>query len=375
VEIEAKFRVEQDTDEFLKKLRAYCAEAFDSCGEARRIGMVSVYYDTADNALHRAGVSLRFREEDGEGVVAVKAGTEKAGGLFERFEYEVCADTLEDGLAALSCGERIDALLKAKKEYVRVAEAEFTRLAFDVCGGDNAFEFALDEGFFGGDRERVFRELEIELKRGNRGELEGVAEAVARRFGLLREPRTKKNRAGLGERSNSGPALETDRLILREIRQSDYSALCAILQDPEVMYAYEGAFDDRETRDWFDKTLARYKNYGFGHWAVTLRENGAMIGQCGLLLKAIDGELLLEVGYLFNKDYWHKGYAIEAAAACKRYAFDVLGAGEVVSIIRDTNLDSMYVAIRNGMTVKKRIVKHYRGVDMPHLVFSAKRPT
>jgi RimJ/RimL family protein N-acetyltransferase len=47
--------------------------------------------------------------------------------------------------------------------------------------------------------------------------------------------------------------LETDRLYLREMRQSDYSALCKILKDKDVMYAYEGAFSDAETQEWLDK--------------------------------------------------------------------------------------------------------------------------
>ena len=43
--------------------------------------------------------------------------------------------------------------------------------------------------------------------------------------------------------------LETKRLYLRELTQSDYASLCRILQDEETMYAYEGAFSDREVQD------------------------------------------------------------------------------------------------------------------------------
>lgn len=82
---------------------------------------------------------------------------------------------------------------------------------------------------------------------------------------------------------------------------------------------------------------------------------------------------VLEIGYLFNRNYWHKGYATEAAAACKRYAFDVLKAEEVCSIIRDTNIQSQNVALRNGMTLTDKWTKHYRGVDMPHYRFVVKR--
>lgn len=167
--------------------------------------------------------------------------------------------------------------------------------------------------------------------------------------------------------------LETERLILREMQQSDYSALCKIMQDPEVMYAYEHAFSDTETQEWLDKQHARYKEDGFGLWAVTLKESGEMIGQCGLTMQDFNGKSVVEVGYLFQKKYWHKGYATEAAVGCKEYAFTALGITEVYSIIRDTNAASKQVALRNGMTACGTLVKHYYGMEMPHMVFCVRQ--
>ncbi len=167
--------------------------------------------------------------------------------------------------------------------------------------------------------------------------------------------------------------LETDRLQLRELTQSDYPALCRILQDEEVMYAYEGAFSGEEVQDWLDHQLARYRRYGFGLWAVLLKETGEVIGQCGLTMQQWKEEEVLEVGYLFQRAHWHNGYATEAARACKTYAFDMLGAKEVCSIIRDTNTASQNVAVRNGMEKKDSWTKHYRGIDMPHFRYIAVR--
>lgn len=160
--------------------------------------------------------------------------------------------------------------------------------------------------------------------------------------------------------------LETDRLFLREMKQSDYDALCKILQDEETMYAYEGAFSDEEAQEWLNRQLSRYQKWGFGLWAVILKENEEMIGQCGLTMQPWKGEEVLEIGYLFRRQYWHQGYATEAARACKHYAFEKLHKDEVYSIIRDTNTASQNVALRNGMSVADHWIKHYRGVDMPH---------
>ena len=156
--------------------------------------------------------------------------------------------------------------------------------------------------------------------------------------------------------------LESERLYLREMDHGDIEALCEILQDEEVMYAYEHAFSDEEVRQWLEKQLTRYKNDGFGLWAVILKATGSMIGQCGLTLQDCNGRNVVEVGYLFAKKYWHNGYATEAASACKEYAFNVLGIDEVYSIIRDNNEPSMNVAKRNGMLPKEKLVKYYYGM-------------
>ncbi|MFH1512411.1 MAG: GNAT family N-acetyltransferase [Bacillota bacterium] len=167
--------------------------------------------------------------------------------------------------------------------------------------------------------------------------------------------------------------LETERLILREMTEADYGALAAILQDEQTMYAYEGAFTDAEVREWLQKQLVRYREDGFGLWAVALKTTREMIGQAGVTWQQAEDARVPEIGYLFNRAYWHKGYAAEAAAACKRYAFDVLGFLEIYSIIRDTNIASVNVAIRNGMLLRGRFIKHYRGIEMPHFVFSARK--
>ncbi len=167
--------------------------------------------------------------------------------------------------------------------------------------------------------------------------------------------------------------LETPRLILRELTPSDLNAICRVLQDKTAMYAYEHAFSDEEAQAWLENQLRRYQEDGFGLWAAVLKESGELVGQCGITLQSVNGRSVPEVGYLFERKHWHKGYATEAAIACKEYAFDILGFDAVFSIIRDNNFASQNVARRNGMTICGSVVKHYYGMDMPHLVFRAER--
>ena len=169
--------------------------------------------------------------------------------------------------------------------------------------------------------------------------------------------------------------LQTQRTYLREMDWGDLDALKLILQDPEVMYAYAHAFSQEEVAAWMDKQLSRYREDGFGLWAMVLKESGQMIGQCGLSWQEAARRQVLEIGYLLQKAYWGHGYATEGARACKAYAFEVLGASQVYSIIRENNLPSIRVAQRNGMTCRGRIVKHYYGIDMPHFLYCATKPS
>ncbi|MDR0823864.1 MAG: GNAT family N-acetyltransferase [Prevotella sp.] len=163
--------------------------------------------------------------------------------------------------------------------------------------------------------------------------------------------------------------LETNRLVLRELTENDFAELCEILQDEEVMYAYEHAFSNEEVEDWLNRNLKRYSDAGFGLWAVIKKDTNKFIGQCGLTVQEIDNGKYLEIGYLLKKKYWHNGFAIEAATACKTYAFDILKQGKVYSIIRTNNIASQKVAERVGMKVVKEITKHYYEMDMPHYVY------
>lgn len=130
---------------------------------------------------------------------------------------------------------------------------------------------------------------------------------------------------------------ETKRLYLCKLRQNDFNALFPILNDPQTMYAYEHGFSGEEVQTLIDKQLQSYAVNNFGLWAVILQETEKCIGLCGITLQAYKEETVPELGYIFQKEYWHQGYAAESALACKDYAFQHLQLNQIYAIIRDAN--------------------------------------
>lgn len=88
------------------------------------------------------------------------------------------------------------------------------------------------------------------------------------------------------------------------------------------MYAYNGAFNEEETMAWMQKQLQRYKKFGFGLWSVFLKDTNEMIGQCDITMQEYKTMQVPEIGYSLAHKYWHKGYATEAAIACREYGFN-----------------------------------------------------
>ena len=147
--------------------------------------------------------------------------------------------------------------------------------------------------------------------------------------------------------------LETERLFLREMTMGDFDALYAVLSDPEIMQHYPYSFDEERVRSWIERNMNRYKEDGFGLWAVCLKDTGEMIGDCGLTLQNIDGTMLPEIGYHIRKDQQRKGYAKEAAMAVRDWAFQNTEYPALYSYCKYTNVGSFKTAESIGMHFEK----------------------
>ena len=142
--------------------------------------------------------------------------------------------------------------------------------------------------------------------------------------------------------------IETERLILRNMIESDYEALYKILADSDIMQHYPYTFDETRVRGWINCNMERYRILGFGLWAVCLKETGEMIGDCGLTMQPINGKIKPEIGYHVRKDQQRKGYAKEAAIAVRDWTFHNTPFNIIYSYMKYTNEASCKTAISYG---------------------------
>lgn len=155
--------------------------------------------------------------------------------------------------------------------------------------------------------------------------------------------------------------LETARLRLRLFTPGDVQIMYNLSTDPDVMkFVDEPVRDIEEAKKRLEQgPLADYKNYGYGRFAVELKETGEVIGFCGI--KYLPQIELPEVGYRYLKEYWGRGIGTEAARVCVDFARDDLSFSKLVALIMPGNTASIRLAEKLGMT--KGPLIHIYGVD------------
>jgi ribosomal-protein-alanine N-acetyltransferase len=146
------------------------------------------------------------------------------------------------------------------------------------------------------------------------------------------------------------PELETARLQLRHFTPEDLDDLYRIYRDSAVMQ-YLRPRTLEQTRSSLWGHIHHWDSHGFGMWAVAQKPNRALIGRCGLAF--LDGTPEVELGYVFDKPYWGRGIATEAALATLEYGFNTAQLDRIVAIAHPDNLASRRVIEKVGMVYEK----------------------
>ena len=154
--------------------------------------------------------------------------------------------------------------------------------------------------------------------------------------------------------------LETKRLYLREMTDSDFDALAKVISDPVNMKYYEAPYDNEGVIRWISWCKSCYQKYGFGLWAVILKESDEMIGDCGVSMQFIDDEWKPEIGYHLRLDMHNKGIAKEMTRAVRDYFFNNYSYDEVYSYMDLDNVPSYKTAESMGMKYLHNYKDKYR---------------
>lgn len=144
------------------------------------------------------------------------------------------------------------------------------------------------------------------------------------------------------------PTLETERLLMRPFEPGDLDEWAAIMADPEVTRYLTGTPLSRDDA-W--RAMALFLGHdrlrGWSNNALIEKATGRLVGRAGLFMP--EGWPGLEVGWVLGRFAWRHGFATEAAAAWRDYAFETLDVDELIAIIHPDNPKSVAVAARIGM--------------------------
>ena len=135
--------------------------------------------------------------------------------------------------------------------------------------------------------------------------------------------------------------LETERTILREVTKDDAEFILDLLNQPSFI-RYIGDRNLRnvtQARDYIEsRFMESYKKFGFGLWAVELKETNALVGICGFVKR--DSLPDADIGFAFLPQYERKGYAYESADGVMKYGRSVLNLKRVLAITSKDNESS-----------------------------------
>jgi RimJ/RimL family protein N-acetyltransferase len=161
--------------------------------------------------------------------------------------------------------------------------------------------------------------------------------------------------------------LETERLLLRAPLPGDAEGLAPMYGDPEVMrFVGDGrTLTPRETENSVRRTIETWAADGFGLFTAVRKEDDALIGRVGLILRNTEtwqtahagetGPTELEVGYTIARPFWGRGYATEAAAAARDFGLDRLSARRLIALIIRGNDASENVARKLGFEYERDV--------------------
>ena len=141
---------------------------------------------------------------------------------------------------------------------------------------------------------------------------------------------------------------------MRWLTLNDAELMLAVWNDPAFIkyvgdrgvYTLDQAHDALESG-----AFQLYENYGYGPFRLTLRENGQVVGVCGLFRR--EGYDDPDIGWSVLPEFSGKGFAYEAASAVLAYAWQEVGLSRVTAFIDVKNTPSIGLARKLGLRFER----------------------
>lgn len=155
------------------------------------------------------------------------------------------------------------------------------------------------------------------------------------------------------------PILETERTLLREIRENDAEDMFHYCSNPEVSrYTTWGAHQSIEdTQAFISLILQKYANKNIASWGVVDRFTGKLIGTCGYVFWDAKNSKA-EVAYALSREYWNKGYMSEVVNRVIQFGFEEMGLVRIEARCHPDNIGSSKVMEKTGMRLEGILRKH-----------------
>lgn len=146
--------------------------------------------------------------------------------------------------------------------------------------------------------------------------------------------------------------LETPRLCLYEMAETDAADFYELNADPEVMrYTGDKAFETVEEARELVRNYKQYELRGYGRWTMIHKQTGEFIGWCGL--RYLEDWQETDIGYRLLRKFWNQGYATEAAQASIDFGFNQLNLNRIIGRAHKDNAASIRVFEKLGLSFEK----------------------
>lgn len=151
------------------------------------------------------------------------------------------------------------------------------------------------------------------------------------------------------------PIIQTPRLVLRPLEPGDAPVLYRIHQSDGVLQYFPSTTPPplEKVERFIAGQQAHWDKYGYGNWGVLPDGAAEIAGWAGLQYLPELGET--EVGFLFDRPFWGKGYATEAALAALRFGFEHFELDHILALVHPENLASRRVLEKCAMRYDETI--------------------